>query len=100
MAEQRLKPNLLIRTDVVVNTKNVEELEKLMIICESSSVDIKWLGGASPTQGAYASERISQYGEDTCINLNDGKYFSWGSKNVYKNVLSFQQFCKINEGLN
>lgn len=76
--------------NIIVNTQTVDELDSLMAIYDSSN--IKWPGGGSALEGAFSNKRIAQYGKDTCIRLNQG-YLFWGSKDYYRNVISFQEFC-------
>jgi len=96
MIEEKVKPKVeLIKTNVVVNTSNAKELTDLMKICELNK-KINWSSKESPIKGAYVEQMLAEYGRNTCINLNDGKYLSWDPKRIYKNTFLLEEFCEMN----
>jgi hypothetical protein len=55
---------------------------------------IKWPISGNPIEGCYPMLRFNEYKEDTCINLNDGEYLSWGNKNTYVKTINYSEFKK------
>ena len=96
MLENKVKPIVELKNlDVVVNTKNVDELNDLMKICELYG-KINWPLSKSPIEDVASKQRIAKYGENTCICFNQGTRLTWGPKHIYLKTLSFQEFCELN----
>ena len=96
MLEQKVKPVVeLKKLDIVVNTTNAKEINNLMNVLELYG-KINWPLSKSPREDAVSESRIAKYGENTCINLNKGQHLTWGSKDIYIETVSFQQFCELN----
>ncbi len=92
MLEEKIKPDVKLKEEVVVNTKTLEELNTLMKIYELAGY--KWSLGNSAIDN-LSERRWARYKEETCIRISDGA-LRYGSADIYNNVSSFQNFCESN----
>ncbi len=94
MIEAKVKPKIeLNKSEIVVNTKNVNELDNLMQIYEVVG-GIMWLHGGSPLDKGTFAWSWEPHKENTCISLREGVVLTYGHKKTKDNALSLQEFYK------